>query len=136
MTARTTRWATVAIAVLSVVVAVTASAFGASGGSSVMGDSTSVPFRGTLVGTADTLGRVTLTRNGKPVRSVKSGRYKIVVTDTVPHSGFIMQRPNSSEIVVTSWEFVGTRRTTLKLTPGRWGFHGAVGVLHQLTVVR
>ena len=101
-----------------------------------MRDSTSLPFRGTLVGTADTLGRVTLTRGGKPVRSLKSGRYKIAVTDTVADSGFIMQRPNFTEIVVTSWEFVGTRTTTLRLTPGRWAFHGAVGDLHQLTVIR
>lgn len=98
--------------------------------------SASAPFRGTLVGTAGTLGRVTLSRRGRPVVSLKSGRYMIVINDSVSHSGFVMERPNGTEIVVTSWAFVGKRTTTLALTPGRWSFHGAVGDLHYFTVVR
>ena len=101
-----------------------------------LGASTNAPYRGTLVGTAGTLGRVTLSRQGKPVVSLKSGRYTIVINDSVAHSGFVMQRPNGTEIVVTSWAFVGKRARTLALTPGRWSFHGAVGDLHQFTVVR
>jgi hypothetical protein len=100
------------------------------------GASTGAPFRGTLLGTAGTLGRVTLSRQGKPVVSLKSGRYRIVIDDSVSHSGFVLERPNGAEIVVTSWAFVGKRTTTLTLTPGRWAFHGAVGDLHQFTVTR
>jgi hypothetical protein len=99
------------------------------------GVSADVPFRGTLVGTAATPGRVTLTRRGRPVASLTTGRYTILVTDTAPRSGFVLARPNGTEIVVTTMAFVGKRSVTLKLTPGRWSFHGALGALHDLTVV-
>jgi hypothetical protein len=100
------------------------------------GASAEVPFRGTLVGTAGTLGHITLSRGGKPVRSLRAGRYKIVVTDTAPRSGFVLARPNGTEIVVTGLAFVGTRSTTLVLTPGRWSYHGTLGALHDFDVVR
>jgi hypothetical protein len=94
-----------------------------------------VPFRGTLHGTADTLGRVTLARNGKRVSSLKAGRYKLVVVDKASRSGFILDRPNLATITVTTSPFVGTRTKTVTLTPGGWSFHGAVGALHDFTVV-
>jgi hypothetical protein len=115
------------VGVLATVVAA-APAFGGSAGSA--------PFRGTLVGTAGTLGRVTLSRHGRPVVSLKSGRYKVVIDDTTDGSGFVMERPNGAEIVVTSVAFVGKRTKLVTLTPGRWGFHGAVGAFHQFNVVR
>jgi hypothetical protein len=93
------------------------------------------PLRGTLNATADTLGRVTLSRGGKPVKSIRAGRYKIVVIDRAAHSGFILDRPDFTQIVVTSSPFVGTRTMTVTLTPGSWSFQGAVGVLHDFTVV-
>ncbi len=93
------------------------------------------PLRGTLRGTADTLGRVTLTHRGKGVSSLTAGRYELVVVDKAPRSGFILDRPNFTTITVTSSPFVGTRTTTVMLTPGGWSFHGAVGALHDFTVV-
>jgi hypothetical protein len=92
------------------------------------------PIRGTLNGTADTLGRVTLTHNGKRVSSLKAGRYTVAVVDKAPRSGFIFDRPNFTTITVTSSPFVGKRTTTVTLTPGSWSFHGAVGALHTFTV--
>jgi hypothetical protein len=106
------------------------------GAAPAVGEPGAVPLRGALIGTAGTLGRVTLSHNGKHVVSLKSGRYKITIADTTDGSGFVMERPNGTEIVVTSVPFVGKRTKTLALTPGRWSFHGAVGALHQFTVVR
>jgi hypothetical protein len=95
-----------------------------------------LPHRGTLTGTAGTLGRVTLSRHGKPVVSLKSGRYKIAVVDTTDGSGFVLERPNLTQIVVTSVPFVGKRARTVALTPGRWSYRGAVGAIHEFTVTR
>src|SRR6476659_8712601 len=77
------------------------------GATPALGGSSGVPFRGALVGTASTLGRVTLRRNGIRVVSLKFGQYRIVVDDATPHSGFVFERPNGTEIVVTSTPFVG-----------------------------
>jgi hypothetical protein len=92
-------------------------------------------LRGTLLGTADTLGRVTLTHKGKPVSTLKAGRYKVVVTDKAPQSGFIFDRPNFTTITVTSSPFVGKGTKTVTLTPGGWSYRGSVGALHDFTVV-
>jgi hypothetical protein len=92
------------------------------------------PVRGTLLGSAETLGRVTLTHKGKAVSSLKAGRYRIVVADKAPNSGLILDRPNFTSIRVTSSPFVGTRTMIVTLTPGGWSYHGAVGELHDFTV--
>jgi hypothetical protein len=95
----------------------------------------SAPFRGTVVGTASSLGEVTLTRGGKAVSTLKSGRYKFVIDDTTAHSGFLLDRPNGTTLVVTSLAFVGKRTVTVTLNRGHWGYHGALGSIHKLTVV-
>ena len=93
-------------------------------------------MRGTLRATADSLGRVTLSRDGRPVKSLRAGRYSLVVVDREAHSGFILNRPDFTQIVVTSDRFVGTRIRTVTLTPGSWSYQGEVGALHDFTVVR
>jgi hypothetical protein len=93
------------------------------------------PLRGTLRATTDTLGRVTLRLGGKPVRSLRAGSFRIVVVDRTNHSGFILDRPDLTQIIVTSSPFVGTRTVTVTLTPGTWSYQGAVGALHDFTVV-
>src|SRR5215472_13306993 len=47
-----------------------------------------VPLRGTLVGTVGATGALKLTRNGKPVTSLKAGRYTFQVTDSSKKAGF------------------------------------------------
>jgi len=94
------------------------------------------PLRGTLHATADTLGRVTLSRGGNPVSALRAGRYTIIVVDRAAHSGFIFNRPDLTQIIVTSSRFVGTRTMTITLAPGSWSFQGEVGALHDFTVVR
>ena len=104
------------------------------GGTSAHGGSSGTPFRGTLMGTAGIGGQVTLSRNGVRVASLKSGRYRVVINDTSPHNGFVFDRPNLTQIVVTTHPFIGRRTKTVTLTPGRWDFHGALGALHEFTV--
>ncbi len=61
----------------------------------------SLPFRGTLAGTVGPTGKLTLTVKGKPVTSLKSGRYAIAVTDRSPKNGFTVQESHAGATTVT-----------------------------------
>jgi hypothetical protein len=94
------------------------------------------PLRGTLRAPADTLGRVTLSRGGSHVSTLRARRYTLVVVDRVSHSGLILDRPDLTQLVVTSSSFVGVRTMRITLTPGSWSFQRSVGALHEFTVAR
>jgi hypothetical protein len=83
----------------------------------------SVPFRGTLAGTVSTAGRLTLTRNGKGVSTIKSGRYKITIDDKTSRSGFTVQEIRKQPVAVTGVSFVGKRSVTVELKAGQWFFY-------------
>jgi hypothetical protein len=103
----------------------TPSASGTTSNTPLVG-SEAVPFRGTLVASVNA-GRVTLTRNGKSVssRSIRSGHYKIAVSDETPKAGFVLARFHKAPQEITSVAFVGARSATVSLTPGRWFFYSA-----------
>jgi hypothetical protein len=82
-----------------------------------------------LVGTVGVTGALSLTRNGRHVSSLTAGRYSISVDDTTKLAGFRLVRPTGSAVTVTTPSFVGRRRMTVTLTPGRWSFGG-----HPLTI--
>ena len=67
---------------------------------------------------------------GKAVSSLRAGRYSISVDDRAPHTGFQLEPPKGRTVTVTGPSFVGKRRMTVTLSPGRWSFGG-----HRLTVV-
>jgi hypothetical protein len=96
---------------------------GAKPSSSDIVGSAVVPFRGTLTGTVDAGGRLTLRAGGKPVTSLKAGRYTVAVSDHSPRNGFIVQGIGKSAETVTGVPFVGRRSATLSLKPGQWFFY-------------
>ena len=112
----------------------TANASGTVSNSSHFGSAVA-PFRGTLIGTVGPAGKLTLSRNGKSVSSLKWGRYKIAVADRTPNGGFTLGRPDGKTVVVTRPSFVGTRTVTLALRAGRWMFFSAAAEKHHFTVV-
>jgi len=67
---------------------------------------------------------ITLKLNGKTVRKLKAGKYKIVVTDKSPIHNFTLERERPSkpklEKDVTSVGFTGTKTVTWTLKPGSW----------------
>jgi hypothetical protein len=83
----------------------------------------------TLTGTVGATGAVTLSRNGRRVTSLRAGRYNISVDDKTSRVGFRLVPSTGAALTVTSSSFVGERRMTVTLTPGRWSFGG-----HALTV--
>ena len=112
-----------------------ASPTGAGGKSGGTSSNTSIlasnlPFRGTLVGTVGGAGALTLARNGKSVSSLRAGRYSVSVDDRTSSAGFQLVPPKGRKVTVTGSSFVGERRMTVALSPGRWTFGG-----HPFTVV-
>jgi hypothetical protein len=92
-------------------------------------------FRGTLTGTVNSAGKLTLNHNGKSVSSLKSGRYKIAIDDKTSKGGFTIEGVHRQSIMVTGSSFVGKRAVTFYLRAGRWMFYSSTGTKHHFTVV-
>ena len=84
-----------------------------------------VPFRGALDAIVYASGKLSLSRNGKAVKSLKTGRYTFSVDDESKTAGFTLQGLRKKAISVTSGAFTGTRDVTITLVPGRWFFYSA-----------
>ena len=114
----------------------TAKSTGSVSNTSVVGSGIkSVPFRGTLIGTVNSAGRLTLRRGGKSVSSLKSGRYKIAVDDTTSKGGFTIEGLHRQSVIVTGSSFVGKHTVTFDLTAGQWVFYSSAGTRHRFVVV-
>jgi len=86
-----------------------------------------VAARGTLNGGVSTAGKPTLARNGKPVSSVKQGRYQVVVLDENGRTGFFLQKLGKAPTLLTTAPFVGRRTVAVTLRPGQWIFYASPG---------
>ena len=103
---------------------------GQTSGGSPLGQDVGIPppLRGTLTGTVSPTGTPTLTSNGKPVTSLKAGRYRFVVTDKDPKGGFTIQSVNGvASTDLTGATFVGTHTRTITLTSGKWMYYSGLG---------
>jgi hypothetical protein len=91
---------------------------------SVVGSAlTATPFRGTLTALVGKSGSLSLARAGKNVTSLKTGRYRVVVTDRSKKKGFIIQEIRKPAKTVSGRAFTGKRSVTLSLKPGQWFFY-------------
>jgi len=89
---------------------------------SVVGSGTAA-FRGDLTGEVTAAGKLTLAKGGRPVTSLKAGRYRITVTDKAPSGSFTIQKIRSSAHTLTGSQFVGRHTVTLNLTAGQWFYY-------------
>lgn len=85
------------------------------------------PFRGALDAIVYKSGKLTLTRNGKAVTSLKAGRYTFSVDDESKTGGFTVKSLRGKAVGVTSAVFVGSHDVTLTLGQGRWFFYWGTG---------
>jgi hypothetical protein len=85
------------------------------------------PFRGSLDAIVYKSGKLSLSRNGKPVTALKEGRYTFSVDDESKTSGFTVKSLRGKAVGVTSAAFVGSHDVTLTLTQGRWFFYWGAG---------
>jgi hypothetical protein len=87
------------------------------------GSTTKALYRGTLAGTVAATGGVALTVNGKPVTTLRAGRYTIRVADRSKKGGFTIQAINKDPTTITGLTFVGSRKATLTLSAGQWLYY-------------
>ena len=80
---------------------------------------------------------VSLTKGGKKVKSLKAGKYKLVVTDksTLHNSVLEREKPAKPKLEkdITSSGFTGTKTVVMTLKPGSWRFYCSVheSQMHQ-----
>ena len=80
-------------------------------------------------------GSSVLTLNGKPVTTLKSGRYTFAITDRDSKTGFTLLGPNwKAPSSLTAPNFVGRVSKTVRLTSGRWTYYTGLRSLHYFIV--
>jgi hypothetical protein len=79
-----------------------------------------LPYRGVLAAAVAASGKVTLTRKGKPVTSLVTGRYAVVVADASSRHGFLLRRLHGKAVALTGPAFTGRDTVQVNLQPGRW----------------
>jgi len=89
--------------------------------------SAAVPFRGSLEAIVYKSGKVSLSRNGKAVSSLKAGRWTFSVDDESKANGFTVKSLRGKPVAVTTTPFVGSHDVTLTLKQGRWFFYSGTG---------
>jgi hypothetical protein len=85
------------------------------------------PFRGSLDAIVSAAGKLSLTRNGRPVTSLRSGRWTFSVDDESKKAGFGLQILRGRLQSITTAAFVGSHDVTVELKPGRWTYFSAGG---------
>ena len=84
----------------------------------------SLSVAGTLNASVSSAGKPALTRKGKPVSTLSSGRYRFAIEDGDPKAGFMILSPSShAPTTLSGVAFRGARSVTIKLTPGRWTYY-------------
>ena len=73
---------------------------------------------------------ITLKLNGKTVKRLKAGKYKIVVTDKSSIHNFTLEREKPKkphfEFHLTGTGFTGSKTKTVTLKPGNWRFYCSI----------
>jgi hypothetical protein len=85
--------------------------------------SAAIPFRGSLDATVFKTGKLGLSRNGKTVSFLKTGRWTFSVDDESAKAGFSLQVLHGKPTADTSSAYTGSHDATLQLKPGRWFFY-------------
>jgi hypothetical protein len=93
------------------------------------------PFRGSLDAIVYKSGKLSLSRNGKTVTSLKAGRYTFSVDDESKTTGFTVKALRAKGVSVTAAAFVGSHAVTLTLKQGRWFFYWGTGKKTSFFVV-
>ena len=96
----------------------------------------SAPVRGAVQGKLAANGKLTLTLKGKPVSKLQSGRYTFTITDRDRKGGVNLQ-VNVKDVAATQLSgeaFVGTKKTTVVLSAGRWTVSAPGARAQTLTV--
>jgi plastocyanin len=117
---------------LSIIAVLVAAALAVAG--AAFSSSSSMP---TLKGVVGPGYSVSLTKGGKKVKTLKAGKYKIVVSDksNFHNSTLEREKPSSPKLEkdITGTGFTGTKTVVMTLKPGSWRFYCSVheSQMHQ-----
>jgi hypothetical protein len=107
---------------LAILTAVALTAAGAA-----LGHSTSTP---TLKGVVGPGYSIKLTKGGKRVKSLKTGKYRFVISDRSSFHNFTVEREKPAkpklERHITSTAFTGSKTIVMTLKPGSWRFYCSI----------
>jgi plastocyanin len=92
----------------------------AAAGSGAVGARAAMP---TLKGTVGPGFTITLTQNGKVVKTVKAGTYRLVIADKASIHAFSLDGPNGYAKDFTTVPFVGTKSFTVTLKKGKYKYY-------------
>jgi len=84
-----------------------------------------VRYAGTLSITLTAKDKLVVTKSGKPVTSLDTGKYKLVVTDKSAKRSVMLKRVNGSARTLTSTAFKGKKTIGLDLFGGTWRLYVA-----------
>jgi plastocyanin len=77
-----------------------------------------------LTGTVGPGFTITLTQNGKKVKSLKAGKYVFKITDKASIHNFVLEKEHSKfEKELTDVSDTGTKTATITLTKGTWKYY-------------
>lgn len=76
--------------------------------------------------------KITLSFNGKNVKTLKAGTYTVVIHDDSTMHNYELDGPHGKSWTFTKVPFVGTKTFTLKLVPGKYK---AYCVMHESTML-
>jgi hypothetical protein len=85
------------------------------------------PFRGSLDAIVYKTGNLSLSRNGKKVTSLKTGRWTFSVDDESKTGGFTIKSLRGKPQAITTAAYVGNHDVTVTLAQGRWFFYTGIG---------
>jgi len=76
-----------------------------------------------LTGTVGPGYTITVTMNGKKVKALKAGTYKLVIHDKATIHGFSLDGPHGFAKDISPVPFTGTKTITLKLKAGSYKYY-------------
>jgi hypothetical protein len=90
-------------------------------------------FRGSLSGSIDVKGKVSVLRAGKPIKTLQAGRYKITIVDN-GRSGFALERAKPHQVALSRGGFTGKRSYSVTLAAGTWTLTATPGARESFVV--
>jgi len=117
---------------LSIIAVLVAAALAVAGAAFSSGTSTP-----TLKGVVGPGYSVSLTKSGKKVKTLRAGKYKVVVSDKSNFHNSVLERekPESPKVEkdITGTGFTGSKTVVMTLKPGSWRFYCSVheSQMHQ-----
>jgi len=89
----------------------------------------------TLMATVPAAGKPTLeSSHGKPLVSLKAGRYAVVVQDASRSKGLMIERAHGKPTTLASAAFTGKRTVRVTLSAGHWTYFSAAGTATPFVV--